>query len=75
MFVRKKVENSNGRSESEGAQNGTAPEEFELDLVAVLGYQVVVISCTTSSEHGALLEKKPWKHISEQNNLAAMKRV
>lgn len=37
--------------------NGRAQRDFELDVVAVLGYQLLVISCSMSSEHGTLKRK------------------
>lgn len=36
---------------------GTAKRHFELDVVAVLGYQVVVVSCSVDSDPGRIKQK------------------
>ena len=55
VHFRKKVDSSVS-SESEDTQsNNSPPEPFELDVVAILGYQVIVVSCSLDNSR---IEKK-----------------
>ena len=49
----------------------TSAKPFELDVVAVLGYQIVVISCTLSSEH-ALVKQKGMEAILRTRQLGGV---
>ncbi len=42
------------------------PEPFELDVVAVLGYQIIVVSCTTTSDESVIREKAAEVYLRAQ---------
>ena len=49
VYVRRKVNDSDTSSENEQSSSNRSPKYFELDVVTVLGYQVVVTSCATTT--------------------------
>ena len=58
---RKKVEESDKKVEE-----SDKPEHFELDVVVVLGYQIVVVSCTTTSDEPLIREKAAEAYLRAQ---------